>query len=277
MIACEDVAPGVVRLPVRTPTLPPATTTNTLFVGRDSFVVIEPATPYDDERARLDALVEQRLVGGASFVGVMLTHHHPDHTGHVEGLQRRFGGSVFAHRETARRIPITVDRLLDDGDVVDLRGGMAIEAVFTPGHAPGHLAYRERSTGVVYAGDMVASEGTIVVDPEDDGDMAAYLCSLERLRELRAACLVPSHGGVIHEVDALLQHYLRHRKAREDKLLAALARGAHTFDDLLARTYDDTPSFLHPLAARSLEAHLRKLEQEARIIREDVRIRMGDG
>lgn len=261
----EEVAPGIFRLPLRTPTLPPATTTNTLVVVGESAVVIEPATPFADEQARLGAALDEIAARGHALAGILLTHHHPDHVGHADALRAARGVPIMAHEATAARVPFAVDRLLADGERVELGAGVGMRAVFTPGHAPGHLVYVEERSGVAYVGDMVAGEGTILVDPYDGGDMAQYLESLRRVKSLRAAALVPSHGPVLRDPDAILDHYVNHRLAREAKILAALGDGPLAMDDLVARAYDDTPPFLWPLAERSAEAHLRKLVVEARV------------
>jgi ribonuclease/clavin/mitogillin len=261
----EEVAPGLLRLPLRTPTLPPATTTNTLVVFGDDAVVIEPATPFADEQARLATTLDDLGAKGHPLVAILLTHHHPDHIGHADALRAARGVPIMAHEATAARVPFAIDRLLADGDRVELGDGVELRAVFTPGHAPGHLVYVEERSGVAYVGDMVAGEGTILVDPYDGGDMAQYLDSLRRVKSLRAAALVPAHGPVLRDPDAILDHYVNHRLAREAKIVAALEGGPLPMAELVARAYDDTPPFLWPLAERSAEAHLRKLVVDARV------------
>lgn len=270
----DEVADGLVRLALRTPTLPPATTTNTLVVGRRRLAVIEPATPDDGERRVLEELLSARVDSGAEVVALLLTHHHRDHIGHAEALRRRFAAPIYCHAATAERLPFAVDHVLADGDTLDLGDGFALDAIFTPGHAPGHLVFRERASAIVHAGDLVAGEGTILIDPEDDGDMGLYLASLRRVAELAPAALVPAHGPVLRDPQAILRRYVDHRLAREARVVQALAAGAATFDAVLAAAYDDTPRHLWPLAARSLEAHLQKLERDGRLPPE--RPRRGD-
>jgi len=261
----ETVAPGLFRLPLRTPTLPPATTTNTLLVVGDGVVVIEPATPFADEQVRLAEALDDLASRGHPLVAILLTHHHPDHIGHADALRAARGVPIMAHEATAARVPFAVDRLLADGERVELGDGVTLRAVFTPGHAPGHLVYVEERSRVAYVGDMVAGEGTILVDPYDGGDMAQYLESLRRTKALRAAALVPAHGPVLRDPDVILDHYVAHRLAREAKILAVLADAPLPIAQLVARAYDDTPPLLWPLAERSAEAHLRKLVAEARV------------
>lgn len=252
-------------LSLRTPTLPPATATNTLIVAGDRIIVIEPATPHDDERSRLETQVEFLLDEGRELLGLVVTHHHVDHIGAVERLRHRWNAPVFAHAETARRVDFGVDQTLEDGDVLELGRGIEVEAMFTPGHAPGHLVLVERRSQIAYAGDMVAGEGTILVDPQDDGDMIRYLESLRRMRRSDLAALVPSHGPVLTEPAAVLDHYVQHRLEREAKVIDAIDTDGSAFESVLARAYDDVPAFVMPLAARALQAHLEKLRVEGRV------------
>jgi len=269
----EQLAPGVARLPLRTPTLLPATTTNLMIVGCSRLALVEPATPFEDERQVLDDVLAALAAEGRRVELLVITHHHPDHVGDVERLRQRLGVPVHAHALTAAKLPWPVDHLLDDGDELDLGEGIALRALHTPGHAPGHLVLYEPSSGFAHAGDMVAGEGTILVDPDDDGDMSLYLASLERLGELGARALVPAHGPVLHDPRAVVDHYVRHRLAREAKVLAAIDAGAADDGELLARAYEDTPRAIWPLAARSLEAHLRKLADDGVIERKGGRAR----
>lgn len=273
-IHAETVAPGVLRLPLRTPTLPPATTTNTCIVVGDGVVVIEPATPHDDERARLDALLAELDSAGHPLALILLTHHHGDHVGYAEALREKTGAPIATHEETAARVPFAIDRVLADGDHIELGAGVSLRAVFTPGHAPGHLVYLEERSQVAYVGDMLAGEGTILVDPYDGGDMKAYLESLARIDALGSTALVPSHGPVLREPSAAVAQYVAHRLAREAKVTLALADGPLAWDELLARAYADTPQFLWPIAERSLEAHVRKLVTERRVHRDGASVEL---
>ncbi|PCC70875.1 Glyoxylase, beta-lactamase superfamily II [Nannocystis exedens] len=264
----EVLDPGVWRVPYETPTLPPATATNTLIVGTRRLAVVEPATPYATERAALDALLTERAAAGAEIVAVLVTHHHGDHIGYAFELAQRWRAPIYAHSLTAARVDFPVDVTLADGDRLELDDGYVLRALFTPGHAPGHLVYCEERTGIAYAGDLVAGIGTILIDPADGGDMSAYLDSLARLGTARPTALVPSHGPVIAAPQECLERYITHRRQREGRVLAALNAGATRMPELLAGAYSDTPREIWWLAERSLDAHLRKLEGEGRVRRE---------
>src|SRR5206468_5603923 len=139
-----------------------------------------------------------------------------------------------------------------------------LRAIFTPGHAPGHLCYLEPRTRTLVAGDMVAGEGTILVSTFDDGDMGLYLSSLARLAALDLHALVPAHGPPTAAPHALVEHYRSHRLMREQRVIGALRGrgGTARADEILAQVYDDTPRAAWPLAALSLDAHLAKLVAE---------------
>lgn len=264
----EEIADGVRMIALTTPTLLPATATNTLVVGRRRLAVIEPATPYADEQAALEQLLAGLTGAGAEVSAIFVTHHHRDHTGFAAALRERTGAPIHAHAATAERVDFAVDVALGDGAEVELGDGFVISAMHTPGHAPGHLVYRELQTGLAYAGDMVAGIGTILIDPEDDGDMIAYLASLERMAAAGPRALVPAHGPVLTDPQEVLRRYRAHRLMREDRVLAAIQEVPRDLSAVLADAYADTPEALWPLAARSLEAHLRKLVVEGRVRRQ---------
>ncbi len=261
--------PGYWVFPLRTPTLPPAIATNTAIVGRRKLAVIEPATPHADEQARLLAMLEERIADGAQVEAILITHHHSDHIGFAQALAERTGAPILAHPETACRVAMTVERQLTDDTLVELDGGHALRPVFTPGHAPGHLVYLDTATGIAHAGDMVAGEGSILIDPDDGGDMAAYLESLETLAALGASRLVPAHGRTFEEPEAVCRHFVEHRLGRERKVLAAMGTESQTLPEILASAYADTPKMLWPLAEKSLRAHLVKLVTEGRVLQDE--------
>lgn len=258
----ERVAFGVQRLSLRTPTLPPATHTNTYLVGEADFVVVEPASPYAPEQAALFAAVDARIAKGHRLLGALVTHHHNDHVSAAWTLRARYGVPLMAHAETARRLTARgpVDRALREGDELDaaLRA-LEIQVLHTPGHAPGHLClWSERHRWLV-AGDMVASVGTILVDVDDGGDMDAYLEQLARLADLSPRRILPAHGDPIDDAVGRLRFYVHHRLQREARILDAVVAGCGDLGTIVARAYDDTPVAAWPLAARAARAHLQRL------------------
>lgn len=265
-----ELAGGIAVSPLRTPTLPPATHTNCYVIGTGELVVIDPATYEDSEREVLCAALDQAIALGRRVVAVWLTHHHGDHIGSAEYIAERYKVPICAHPATAQKLHgiCRVDELLVDGETRQLAGPMPRELVclFTPGHAPGHLCFYERTTASLIAGDMVASVGTILIDPSE-GDMTAYLHSLERMKSLDARLLLPAHGMAISDPSRLLDQYRAHRLGREAQILAALGPEPRSPQDLVKQVYADTPLVLHGLAERSLLAHLHKLCTDEKAIR----------
>ncbi len=264
MLRPNPIAPGVEGFATRTPTLPPATHTNSYALGTRELLLVEPATPYADEQRAWIEWARSLVSQGRELRAVFVTHHHVDHVGGAAALSKELGVPLWGHELTAERLPkLAFERRLADGDVITLEGPepQRWEVLHTPGHAPGHLCLLERQSKNLVVGDMVASEGTILVEP-NDGDMAVYLAQLERLEELGARRALPAHGAPIEDPTALFRFYIAHRLEREAKVLDALrtagAGGARP-EDLVPTAYSDAPKQAWPLAVLSLAAHLDKL------------------
>lgn len=258
-------APEILLVPGRTPTLPPATHTNCYILGADRLLVVDPATPEPAEQAKLLKLIAELEAEGRRVEAVVLTHQHPDHIGAVEAVRAATGAPLWGHAITAELLPqFAFDRLLEDGETVELGAGGAVRFIHTPGHAPGHLClFQEKHRGLI-AGDMVSTASTILVDPDDHGDLAVYLASLRKLLALDAAVIHPSHGDAYPDAGRLLRRFLDHRQMREDKVLAALGETPRDLDELVATVYDDAPEAVWPVAKISLRAGLIKLAAEGR-------------
>lgn len=256
--------PGLWRMPLPSPTLPPATTTNHYLVGDDRAVLVDPATPGQQAQATLVQWLEHARAAGVHLVAQLLTHHHRDHIGAAEFVRASLQLPIWAHRATAELLAdrVRVDQWIEDGAAVaHNRDGTPWQALHTPGHAPGHLALWHAPSRQAVVGDLVAGQGTILIDPSD-GHMGQYLASLQRLADLQPRALAPAHGPVQHQAVELLAHYRRHRLAREASILQALSSTPQAPADLLPAAYADVPRTTWPLALRSLTTHLLHLQEQ---------------
>jgi glyoxylase-like metal-dependent hydrolase (beta-lactamase superfamily II) len=219
--------------------------TNTYLVGTGDVTVIDPGPEAPSHTAAIVA-----ALAGERLVRILVTHRHRDHAPGAAPLAGQAGAPVLAYPS------------LHDGRVLQ-GGGATLQALHTPGHASDHLAFLLREERALFAGDLIMSGSSVLISPPD-GDMAAYLGSLERLRSLELVRIYPGHGEVIETPAAVVEEYIRHRLQREAQILEVLRAGPARIADLVSRIYVDVPAVLHPLAARSVHAHLLKLRAEGR-------------
>ena len=264
-----EFIPGVWMLPLLTETLPPATHTNVWMPGAEAFVVIDPGSGDAGEQRRLEAVIERRRGLGATPLAVVLTHRHRDHTAGALNLARRLDVPLRADASVLQALVAHVDRAaplpqrvpLADGDQIEL-GGMTLQAMHTPGHAPGHLAFRLPELNALIAGDLVSGLSTILIDPQL-GDMGAYLDSLRRMRDLATKLLLPGHGPPLP--GRALDRLIGHREEREQRLLAQVGSGPTALADIARGAYHDAPRMPAALTERQALAHLIHLERRGRV------------
>ncbi|MCK5943718.1 MAG: MBL fold metallo-hydrolase [Planctomycetes bacterium] len=269
-------SPGVVLAPLRTPTLPPATTTNCYIVGHERLWIVDPGSPDPNEQQRLLDLLDRLTADGQQLAGVLLTHHHPDHVGGVHALCKSRNLVACGHPRTLERIAPGIPRgdALEDGARIPLgrspdgKHGWHLEAIHTPGHDQGHLCFRESRYGAMLVGDMMSTISTIIIDPPE-GHLATYLQSLEKIERYAMTTLYPAHGPALRDGRRLVQKYLRHRRQREATLVKVLGEQPGDLDELLPKVYWDADPRLYPFAARSLQAGLEKLAEEGRAGEQD--------
>jgi glyoxylase-like metal-dependent hydrolase (beta-lactamase superfamily II) len=233
--------------------------TNTYLLGTPGsgeVVVVDPGPDLLAHRSAVEAALAAR---DAAVAAVVVTHHHADHA-EAAGWAESWGVELHAFTPRLLRAEATA---MGDGDVL-ARAGIELEAIHTPGHASDHLCLRVCETGVILSGDHVLGRGTSVV-AWPDGDMAAYMASLERLAETATAGLYPGHGPAIGDAAGKIREYLDHRVEREAEVIAALQAGDRTPSEVVLRVYADVDPVLHPAAERSVRAHLAKLVEEGRV------------
>ena len=265
-----DIIPGVpkkldryvTRITAPNPGVMTGPGTNTYLVGEQELAVIDPGPA---EPAHIAAIL---AAGGNRIRWILCTHTHRDHSPAASQLKQATGAQILGR--PAPQAPhhdqgLVVDRILEDGASLEF-DGISLRAVHTPGHASNHLCYLLERTRMLFTGDHIMQGSTVVIWPPD-GNMGAYLGSLRQLHELDLAILAPGHGYLIGRPHAEVDRLLDHRLAREQKVRKALAGagGRATLDALLPSVYDDVPASIHPVAARSLQAHLEKLVSDREI------------
>jgi glyoxylase-like metal-dependent hydrolase (beta-lactamase superfamily II) len=238
--------------------------TNTYLLGLDEIVVIDPGPAI---ASHAEAIVHH---APGPIRWILVTHTHLDHSPAARGLAARTGAKVAgrpAPHYGRQDREFTPDRCLAHEEPI-LAAGIELTAIHTPGHASNHLCYLAATTGRVFTGDHIIDGSTVVIDPPD-GNMTDYLRSLAVLKNLDAKTLMPGHGAPLtsprEAIDALIAHRLR----REAKILSTLDDEHYcSIEELVAQVYDDVDRQLHGIAARSLLAHLIKLESENRATRD---------
>jgi glyoxylase-like metal-dependent hydrolase (beta-lactamase superfamily II) len=222
--------------------------TNTWILGAGPVVVVIDPGPDDDAHL---AAIDKRLAGATVGV-VLVTHGHPDHLPLAERLAAAHGASV-------RRYP-----KLGDGDVVRV-GTLNVTALHTPGHSSDHLSFWLPDDRVAFTGDLVLGKGSSMVTyPE--GDVAAYLRSLDRLIALDPRMLFPGHWDPVKDAVPKLREYKAHRLEREAQVLAEVRRGSGTAGELTRRVYGaEVGEDLLAAAEMTMRAHLEKLVDDGKV------------
>lgn len=234
--------------------------TNTYLVGETELAVIDPGPAVDSHIAAV-------LAAGAGRIRwVLCTHTHMDHSPAAQAIKAATGAVVIgrpAPEHPGQDHGFAPDRILGHGDRF-MFAGLCLRALHTPGHASNHLCYLLENTRMLFTGDHVMQGSTVVINPPD-GDMRAYLDSLELLLAEDILILAPGHGYLIGEPHREARRVIRHRLAREQKVVWALERlSAPTPEELVVEVYDDVAPRLHGVALRSLSAHLEKLAADGR-------------
>lgn len=228
--------------------------TNTYLVGGGQDLLIIDPGPSD--ALHLDAVRD--AVGDAQVTAILLTHRHPDHSQAAQAFAQEFDAQIaaFGAPDEFAQVPVS------DGARIGGHG-VFLTAVHTPGHAHDHVCYLFEEERTLFSGDHVLGRGTSVI-AWPDGDMTAYMQSLEKLSPLHIARIFPGHGPIVEDPTRLLREYVDHRLMRERQVIDSLRERPGTPRQLVERIYTDVDPVLYPAAELSVRAHLEKLQTEGR-------------
>jgi glyoxylase-like metal-dependent hydrolase (beta-lactamase superfamily II) len=279
----DQVAPTIRRVVAENPSKFTYRGTGTYIVGHGDVVVIDPGPRLDSHRDALASALEGEYVRG-----ILVTHCHADHSPLSAWLAAETGAPTFGYGPHPKPDPALepepddpdADTVIEEstdhdfvpdhatvhGERLDLAPGITVEAVHTPGHTSNHTCWALRldDTRVLFSGDHVMGWSTTVVSPPD-GDMGAYLRSLQLVIDRADDVLWPTHGPCRDDVVEYVTALVEHRRAREAAGLDAVRRGLVTIPGIVAELYADVRPELHKPAGRSVWAHLVQLVDEGRV------------
>ena len=266
----EQLEPLVQRVLANNPSPYTYTGTQTYIVGTHEVAVIDPGP---DEVDHIDALM--LALEGRKVIAVVCTHTHRDHSPAALPLKTKIGSPIIGcaplvledsgpRADAAFDRTYAADRILTDGE--QIKGeGWTLTAVATPGHTSNHLCFALEESGALFTGDHIMGWSTSVISPPD-GDMAAYMASLQKLLDRpQDKIYYPAHGPAVEKPQRLARGMMGHRKQREGQILRMLDRGPQTITDFVAEMYKGLDPRLHGAAGRSVLAHLVDLQQRGRV------------
>ncbi len=275
----EEIGPLIRRIVAPNPGPFTFTGSGTYVIGRGTVGIIDPGPTIKDH---ITALVD--ALRGETISHILITHTHRDHSGGVAELVRLTGAKTYGFGPhgsgRTRAVEGMADVALEEGADHDfepdirlkhgdrvLGHGWTLEAIHTPGHCSNHLCYALSDAGALFTGDHVMGWSTTVVAPPD-GDMRAYMQSLEALLDRPETVYYPTHGAPITDPKPFVEALIAHRHERERQILAALEPGPARIRDMVPRIYADIPEFLYPAAGLSVLAHLIDMAERG-LVRSD--------
>ena len=248
------------------------TGTETYIVGRGEVAVIDPGP---DLTEHVEAILA--AISGERILAILCTHTHRDHSPASRALHTATGAPIIGcapltleddgpRADAAFDPDYDPERVLADGEIVT-GAGWTLEAVATPGHTSNHLCFALRESGALFSGDHIMGWSTTVVSPPD-GDMAAYMASLDKLLAREDRIYYPAHGDPVQEPRRFVRAVAAHRRARERQILDLLERESQPIPAMVAVMYRGIDPRLHGAAGRSVLAHLIDLEARDRVWRD---------
>lgn len=257
--------PSIERLTAPNPSAYTSTGTQTYVVGRERVIVIDPGPESAEHLAAMRA-----SIGGRRVSAILVTHNHRDHSPGARALADATGAPILGGPPVAADRSFDSDyrpdRILKDGDTLAVDGA-TLAVLATPGHTSNHLCFALQGTGTLFTGDHAMGWSTSVVMPPD-GDMGAYMESLERLAGRDDRIYYPGHGDAIDDPARWLRATIGHRRLRENQILKAVGERAADVDTLVPALYPGLQQALHGAAAQTVLAHLLDLERRGQVERQ---------
>jgi len=240
-----------------------------LIVGSERSALIDDGMGRPDHLADIARHLRER---DATLHKVLVTHAHPDHSSGAPAI-----ASANPHARFFKRLWRDEDRNvrvnwepIDEGDRIEA-GAESLIVLHTPGHSPDHLAFWHEGSRTAFTGDLVAKGTSVMIEASRGGSLAQYLASLERIRDLKPLRLLPAHGALIDNPEAVLTEYVEHRLMRERQVLDALAKGRDTVQAIAESIYHGLDPALLPAARENVRAHLEKLQAEGTAVEQNGR------
>jgi glyoxylase-like metal-dependent hydrolase (beta-lactamase superfamily II) len=266
----EELEPGIARLLAHNPSAFTYYGTQTYLAGIGEVAVIDPGP---DDPAHIDAIIE--AAGGRKVAAIVCTHTHRDHSPAAAPLAKRTGAPIIGCAPLALETvgpradasfdgDYSPDRILRDGESISIDSS-ELTAVATPGHTSNHLCFAWGDA--LFTGDHVMGWSTTVVVPPD-GDMAAYMASLDKLRKRRDRIYFPAHGPPVTNPAQYVRHLVGHRMQRERQILGLVSERPRDIPDIVARAYPGLDPRLTAAAGGSVFAHLLDLERRGMVVQE---------
>jgi len=266
----ETLEHGIGRVLAENPSAFTFTGTQTYLVGDREVAVIDPG-PAD--KAHVEALI--RAIGGRSVVAILCTHTHRDHSPGARPLAQATGAPVVGcaplaletlgpRADAAFDGDYAPDRVLAESDAIEVDGRQLV-AVATPGHTSNHLCFADEASGALFTGDHVMGWSTTVVVPPD-GDMAAYMASLDKLRQREDRIYYPAHGPPVTKPQQYVRSLIGHRMQREKQILRLVGEQPREIPDIVANAYPGLDPRLTAAAGGSVLAHLLDLEKRGLVV-----------
>jgi glyoxylase-like metal-dependent hydrolase (beta-lactamase superfamily II) len=260
----QRVSPLIRRLVAKNPGAFTLYGTGVYIIGEGEVAVIDPGPNNEEHIANLFRALE-----GERVTHIFVTHGHLDHSPAAKPLSQKTGAKIYGsgiptvHSFTEVRMEagddfnFKPDIAAKDGERFS-GPGWTIEAVLTPGHTSNHAAYALLEENALFTGDHIMGWSTTVISPPD-GDMNAYLASLDKVRARDFTTLWPTHGPPIRETAPFIDAYRAHRMNREAQIVARLKAGDTKIADMVEVMYADVDRGLHPAARHSVLAHMIRL------------------